>query len=513
MRSVRIVFITFKFDYLLKTISDTLRRLAMVHALCIRKHLLILTTSVVFVFLGLWSLLSVRSASGAVPGDFADLAERLGPTVVNVYTTQTIEVSSSPHQFFFPDQMEIPEPFRRFFGIPESPEPEAPKREMKRTSLGSGVIVASEGYILTNNHVVEDADEINVTLSTFEEYEATIIGRDPKSDLALIKIEAQKDLPSVTFGDSDKLRVGEWVLAIGNPFGLQQTVTAGIISAKGRAINNESYGNFIQTDASINPGTSGGPLFNLEGKMVGVNTAIFSRTGGNIGIGFAIPANMAKNVFAQLKEYGKVTRGWLGVMIQQVTPDLAENFGLERPIGALVGQVVSDSPAEKAGLKAGDVIIEYNGKEVSQMSMLPAMVASTGVGEKASLVVIRDGKKQTITVEIGKLEDEETVLADTETGSSRKLGLTVQELTPKLAESLGIDDTQGVIVSDIQSGSSAGEAGIQRGDIILEINRNKIENIADYKKALQESQEKNNILLLIKRDKSTRFVVIELKGS
>jgi serine protease Do len=242
-----------------------------------------------------------------------------------------------------------------------------------------------------------------------------------------------------------------------------------------------------------------------------VNTAIFSRTGGNIGIGFAIPVNMAKNVLPQLKEHGKVTRGWLGVMIQQVTPELAENFGLDRPIGALVGQVMPDSPAEKAGLKAGDVILEYNGKEVSQMSMLPAMVASTGVGEKASLVLIRDGKKQTLTVEIGKLEDEETVIADTETGTSKKLGMSVQELTPKLAESLGIEETEGLIVSDINPGSAAEEAGIIRGDIILEINREKVESIVQYKKALQAAQEKKSVLLLIKRNKNTRFVVIDLK--
>jgi serine protease Do len=359
--------------------------------------------------------------------------------------------------------------------------------------------------------VIEDADEISVTLHTFEEYAATIVGRDPKSDLALIKIEPKTDLPYITLGDSDKLRVGEWVLAIGNPFGLQKTVTAGIVSAKGRAINNESYGNFIQTDASINPGNSGGPLFNLKGEMVGVNTAIFSRTGGNIGIGFAIPVNMARNVLAQLKEHGKVTRGWLGVMIQQVTSELAENFGLDRPIGALVGQVIADSPAEKAGLKAGDVIIEYNGKEVSQMSMLPAMVASTSVGEKAKLVMIRDGKKQNITVEIGKLEDEEVVVADAETGTSKKLGLTVQELTPKLAESLRIEETQGLIVSDITPGSAAAEVGILRGDIILEINREKVENVAQYKKALQAAQEKKSILLLIKRGQNTRFVVIDFK--
>jgi serine protease Do len=290
---------------------------------------------------------------------------------------------------------------------------------------------------------------------------------------------------------------------------LQKTVTAGIVSAKGRSINNASYGNFIQTDASINPGNSGGPLFNLKGEMVGVNTAIFSRTGGNIGIGFAIPVNMAKNVFAQLKENGKVTRGWLGVMIQQVTADLADNFNLERPIGALIGQVVPESPAEKAGLKAGDVIISYNGKEVSQMTMLPAMVANTTVGEKAKLVLIRDGEKQTITVEIGMLEDEEAVLAGTETGTSKKLGITVQELTPKLAESLGTEVDHGLIVSDVEPESAAAEAGILRGDIILEINREKVGKVAQYIKALQAAQEKKSILLLIQRDQNTRFVVIE----
>jgi len=479
----------------------------MVYALHSRKQSLAVT---IFTLMGLTlAIFSARIVNGAAPPDFADLAEKLSPTVVNIYTTQTIEVSSTPHQFFFPDENEIPEPFRRFFGMPETPE-QAPKREMKRTSLGSGVIVAPDGYILTNNHVVEDADEINVTLYTFEEYVATIVGRDPKSDLALIKIEPKADLQYVSFGDSEKLRVGEWVLAIGNPFGLQQTVTSGIISAKGRAINNQSYGNFIQTDASINPGNSGGPLFNLKGEMVGVNTAIFSRTGGNIGIGFAIPVNMAKNVFAQLKDHGKVTRGWLGVMIQQVTTDLAENFGLERPIGALVGQVIPDSPADKAGIKAGDVIIEYNGKEISQMSMLPAMVANTDVGSKADVVIIRDAEKQNITVEIGKLEDEEPVVADAETGTSKKLGITVQELTPKLAESLGIEETQGLIVTDINSGSAAAAAGILRGDLILEINREKIENIEQYKKAMRTAQEKKNLLLLIKREEHTRFVVIDL---
>ena len=243
--------------------------------------------------------------------------------------------------------------------------------------------------------------------------------------------------------------------------------------------------------------------------MVGLNTAIFSRTGGNIGIGFAIPVNMAKNVFAQLKKHGKVTRGWLGVMIQQVTADLAKNFNLERPIGALVGQVLLDSPAEKAGIKAGDVIISYNGKEVSLMSMLPAMVANTNVGVKAAIVLIRDGKKLNITVVIGRLEDEESILADTATGTSKKLGITVQKLTPKLAESLEIEEVHGLIVTDVDSDSVAAEAGILRGDIILEINREKVENVAQYRKSLQAAKEKKTILLLIQRDQHTRFVVIE----
>ena len=481
----------------------------MVRHAYINKYILIITALLLMGFT--LSFFVSRSAAADVPDSFADLAEKLGPTVVNVYTTQTVEVSSSPHQFPFPDDMEIPEPFRRFFGLPGKPGQPAPKREMKRTSLGSGVIATADGYILTNNHVIEDADEINVTLATFEEYEAKVIGRDPKSDLALIKIETEKELPAVAFGNSDQLRVGDWVLAIGNPFGLQQTVTAGIVSAKGRSINNGTYGNFIQTDASINPGNSGGPLFNLKGEMVGVNTAIFSRTGGNIGIGFAIPANMVKTVMQQLKEHGKVTRGWLGVMIQHVTPELADNFGLDRPIGALVGQVVPDSPAEKAGIKAGDVIIEYNGKEVSQMSMLPAMVVQTPVDEKAKVVLIRDGKKQTITVTIGKMADEQALFDSGEDASGLDLGLTVQELSPELADSLGIEDAAGLIVTNVDSGSTAAEANIKRGDIIQEINREPVDSIAKYKKALLEAKNKKSILLLVKREQHTRFVVINLK--
>lgn len=448
------------------------------------------------------------SAFVAVPQSFADLAEKQGPTVVNVYTTQTVKTPSS-HRFMFPDYKDIPEPFRHFFGLPSRPG-EMPQREFKRNSLGSGVITSPDGYILTNNHVVKDADEISVTLSSYEEYKAKIIGRDRKSDLALIKIDPKHDLPSVTFGDSDALRVGDWVVAIGNPFGLEQTVTAGIVSAKGRAIDNETYGNFIQTDASINPGNSGGGLFNLQGEMVGVNTAIFSQSGGNIGIGFAIPVNMAKNIMQQLKEHGKVTRGWLGVMIQQVTPELAKNFGLERAIGALVGEVTPDSPAAKAGIKQGDVIIKYNGREVSQMSMLPAWVAQTPVGEKAELVVIRDKKEKKIVVTIGALQEKEAT-AGQETGQSTKLGITVQDITPELAESLSVKEGEGVLVSDVDPNSSAAEAGVQQGDVILEVDRTPISGVDQFNEILFKAKEQETILLLVKREKHMLFIGIKNK--
>jgi serine protease Do len=450
-------------------------------------------------------------ATAAGPDSFADLAAKQGPTVVNIYTTQTVKAPSNLHQFLFPDDRNIPEQFRRFFDLPFGHE-KIPQREFKRTSLGSGVITSADGYILTNNHVVKDADEINVRLSTFEEYEAKIIGRDAKTDLALIKIEPKKQLPAVTFGDSDQLRVGDWVMAIGNPFGLEQTVTAGIVSAKGRSIGNETYGNFIQTDASINPGNSGGALFNLKGEMVGVNTAIFSQSGGNIGIGFAIPINMAKNVINQLKEHGKVVRGWLGVMIQQVTPELAKNFGLERPIGALVGEVSPDSPAAAAGIMAGDVILQYNDKEVSQMSMLPAMVAQTPVGSKVELVLMRDGKEKTVPVTIGALKEDTETAASGENEVGQEFGLTVQEITPELAESLDIQGEKGLIVANVEPDSAADEAGLRPGDLILEINREVVTDLNRYNDMIQETRKKDGSLLLrVERDKHRRYVVLSIK--
>ncbi|MDD5760116.1 MAG: trypsin-like peptidase domain-containing protein, partial [Desulfobulbaceae bacterium] len=285
-----------------------------------------------------------RSQTGA-PASFADLAEKYGPMVVNISSTQNVKSRNLPYEYFYNDE-QMPEEFRHFFDMPQGPRHQHALPSQKRTSLGSGVIASADGYILTNNHVVEDADEINVRLANAEEYRAKIIGRDPKTDLALVKIDPKHDLNYVTFGDSDRLRVGDWVIAIGNPFGFEQTITAGIVSGKGRAIGDGPYQNFIQTDASINPGNSGGPLFDMNGQLMGINTAIFSRSGGNIGLGFAIPANMVKSVFTQLKGSGKVTRGMIGVIIQPVTQDLARQFKLDRTIGALIGQVTPGGPAE-----------------------------------------------------------------------------------------------------------------------------------------------------------------------
>ncbi len=471
-------------------------------------------------FLFLFSTLVLATIAGpamakGTPESFADLTEKLSPTVINIYTTQKVKAPSLPEQFMFPDMENMPEPFRRFFNFPHPQGPgneNGHPREFKRTSLGSGVIISADGYIITNNHVVKDADEINVTLASYDEYQAKIIGRDAKTDLALIKIEPKEALPFATFGNSDTLRVGDWVLAIGNPFGLEQTVTAGIVSAKGRAINSETYGNFIQTDASINPGNSGGPLFDLDGNMVGINTAIFSNGGGNIGIGFAIPINMANNVVKQLKEHGTVTRGWLGVMIQKVSPDLAKEFKLDRPIGALVGDVSPEGPAAKAGVKQGDIITHFQGKEVGQMSMLPPMVAQTPVGENAVLDIVRNGKKMKITVAIGKLDEEDDGSGTSpESAPSQELGFTVQGITPELADSLGIEQKSGVIVSNVNPGSPASEAGIRRGDIILEANRKQIKSLGDFKTVVKERKKDDSLLLLVQRDKHTRFVV--LKGN
>lgn len=358
--------------------------------------------------------------------DFVVLAKKLKPVVVNISTTQVSEGRGS-HEFSSPfgDEDPFNDFWRRFFGGP------APRGPQRQRSLGSGFIIDGDGSILTNNHVVENAQKIVVKLAADDqEYEAKVIGRDPKTDIAVIKINAKTNLPAATFGDSDRLEVGEWVVAIGNPFGLDSTVTSGIVSAKGRHIGQGPYDNFIQTDASINPGNSGGPLINLRGEVIGINTAIFSRTGGNMGIGFAIPINLVKEVLPQLRGKGKVTRGFLGVLIQKVTPEIAESLGMDKGNGALVANVTKDGPADKAGVKVGDVIIEFDGKEVKDSSDLPIIVARTPVDRRARMKVLRDKKEITLTVSVGELKDAEVVASAPEKG---ELGLTVQRLTPQMA--------------------------------------------------------------------------------
>jgi serine protease Do len=440
---------------------------------------------------------------GERPESFAQLVKSIKPAVVNISTTRVIKrrfPGMPGHEFdpfreFFGDEF-----FRRFFG-------DIPQREMKRQSLGSGFIISKDGYILTNTHVIENATEIKVSLSDEKVYEAEVAGRDPKTDIALIKIKANGDLPTATLGDSDQLEVGDWVIAIGNPFGLDQTVTAGIVSAKGRMVGAGPYDSFIQTDASINPGNSGGPLFNTKGEVVGINTMIFSPSGGNIGIGFAIPINMAKELLPQLKEKGKVTRGWLGVMIQHVTPELAESFGLAKEKGALVGDVVKDSPAEAAGIKRGDIILKYNGKDVDRMNDLSRMVAATPVGKEVELLLLREGKEMALRVRIGEMKEEAEAL--TEKGE-KDLGMNVQEITPEIAKYFSLEDTPGVIVTNVEPDSAAADAGITKGDVIKEANRIPVKNLSDYREALKKMKGKT-ALFLIKRGDSTLFVTIRVK--
>jgi serine protease Do len=442
--------------------------------------------------------------------NFADLAEALRPSVVNISTSTAPPPpmpprgrggGQPPHGFGGPGDpyQEFWEPFERFFG----PMP----RQGPQRSLGSGFILNREGLILTNNHVVEDADEIVVQLDDEREYKAQLIGRDPKTDIAVIKIEAENHLQPVTLGNSDDLRVGDWIFAIGNPFGLQHTVTAGIVSAKSRFIGQGSYDDFIQTDAAINPGNSGGPLVNLRGEVVGINSAIFSRSGGNIGIGFAIPINLAKELLPQLREKGKVVRGWLGVYIQKVTPEIAESLGLTQSDGALVADVMTGTPAQEAGVEVGDVIVEFDGQPIKNSNDLPTIVARTPVGKATSLRIIRGDKQQTLSVTIGELSDSDAQLA---AGPTAELGLTVQKLTPEIAESLGIDaSTKGVVVAGVDPNSPAEEAQLQRGDVILEVNRKPIEDENGFSSAVRQATNTKTVLLLVRRGENTIFMAIK----
>ena len=440
--------------------------------------------------------------AAATPESFADLAERLKPSVVNIRTTKTITTGrqgtfrspfgeGSPFDQFFGDEF-----FRRFFG-------DIPRREFKQRSLGSGFIISKDGYIFTNNHVVEKADTIIVKVSDEKEYEAKVVGRDKNTDIALLKIEPDNSLPIIRIGDSDKLRVGDWVIAIGNPFGLSQTVTAGIVSAKGRVIGAGPYDDFIQTDASINPGNSGGPLFNMNGEVVGINTAIVAQ---GQGIGFAIPINMAKAILDDLKEKGKVTRGWLGVSVQDITDEIAEGLKLKEKKGALVADVFEGDPADEAGVKSGDVIIRVNGKDVENTHELLKIIAGIKVGKSVDVVILREGKEKEVRIKIAERPERDKLALRSKT--SEHFGMTVQEITPEIAKHLGLPDTNGVIVSEVKEGSAAGATGIRAEDIILQVNKVKIYEMEDYEKEMARAEKAGSVLLLIQRGGSKFFVVI-----
>ena len=442
---------------------------------------------------------AASGATAAAQGlpDFINLAKQLGPSVVNVSTTT---VRGSARNAPGPGGNDPAEEFwERFFGgrIPRGPQ--------RQSGVGSGFIVDSDGTILTNYHVVEGAQKLSVTLSDGQRYDAKVIGSDQKSDIAVIKIDAGRKLPAAPWGDSDDLEVGEWVMAIGNPFGLDHTVTSGIVSAKGRNIGQGPYDNFIQTDASINPGNSGGPLINLRGEVVGINSAIFSQSGGNIGIGFAIPSNAVKELLPQLRDKGKVVRGFIGASVQKVSPEIAESFGINPARGALVADLVKGGPAERAGVKTGDVIVEFDRRPIKDSADLPQQVARVAPGSAVQVKVIRDGKEITLPVTVGEMKEAEVAA----TAQEGELGLTVQPLTPQLAESFGLERTDGLVISSVQPGSAAEEAGLRSGDVVVEINRQAVKSLADYNREIARSEKGKSVLFLVRRGQSSLFLALK----
>lgn len=443
----------------------------------------------------------VNAQPNMVPATFSDLAEKVRPGVVNLRVVKKVKNIGLGSRNFPGLPFGEKDPFPDFFG--PFPQGNRPKGYEQR-GIGSGFVISRDGYILTNNHVVEGADQIKVKLSNGNEYQGTVVGRDPKTDLALLKIKGASDLHPLRLGNSEDLKVGNWVVAVGSPFGLEQTVTAGIVSAKGRVIGSGPYDNFIQTDASINPGNSGGPLINLKGEVIGINTAIMSE---GQGIGFAIPVNLAKEIAGQLQEKGRVTRGWLGVTIQAVTPELAKSFALKENKGALVAQVGPGSPAEKAGIEPGDIILEFDGKKISEPNDLSRTVASTPVGKMTVLKLSRAGKIIDRSLQIGEMaEKRETAQA---ASSHQSLGISVQDLTPDLAQGLGLKKSGGVVVTRIESGSPAEEAGLQTGDVIQEVNRKPVKNADDFLQKMEKSKGQDNILLLIQRGETHLFAAVK----
>jgi serine protease Do len=434
------------------------------------------------------------------PKSFADLAEKVMPAVVNISTISTVRVPGNPFKHFFgPDEGPFGDFFHHFFG-------DIPDRAMKQQSLGSGFIIDKDGYIITNNHVVEGADEIKVKLADGREFKAKVVGRDSKTDIALLKISSLfKYLPSLPLGDSDSMRVGDWVIAVGNPFGLGHTVTQGIISATGRVIGSGPYDDFLQTDAPINPGNSGGPLINVKGEVIGINSAIIA-TGQ--GIGFAIPSNLAKNVTGQLRKTGKVIRGWIGVTIQTVTPEIASSFGLKEPKGVLVGDIVPGGPAEKAGLKRGDIITAFDGRELRKTSDLPMMVADTPVGKTVDVKVIRNGNEMSLKIRVEEQTAQNLALQQMQT-PERDLGMQLDNLSPDVRNKLGIREKSGVAVTRVTPGSPADDAGIKAGDVVKEVNHKSVKDLKDYNNAMAMTEKGKPVLLLMKRGGQTFYISMD----
>lgn len=455
-------------------------------------------------------LISFQVWAAGLP-DFTGLVKELSPAIVNISTVQVAEESTARDEGFRgPQGEEIPDLFRDFFRGFQGPRGGSPEHRAPQ-SLGSGFVISNDGYILTNHHVIDGADQVIVTLSDRRELEAEVIGSDPRSDVALLKVDAD-DLPTLVMGSSEQLEVGEWVLAIGSPFGFDHSVTAGIVSAKERSLQGDSYVPFIQTDVAINPGNSGGPLLNLEGEVVGINSQIYTRSGGFMGLSFAIPIDVAMEVSDQLQDQGFVSRGWLGVIIQEVDRDLAESFGLDKPAGALIAQVLPDSPALAAGLQEGDVIVAFNGREIGVSTELPAQVGRVTPGDSASVEVVRGGESLTIDVEIGLLPSEDELAKSpmgksSKGGSDSRLGMRAVDLDADTAESL--DVRYGVLVEEITEGPAA-DAGIRRGDVITMINGVRIESVAQLDALIPDLPENRPVAVRVVRRGSPVFLAMRL---
>jgi serine protease Do len=474
------------------------------------------------------SLLLIAGAAQAksAPDSFADVAQKLLPAVVNISTTQTIKSDSKgprpgPDLPQFPPGSPFEEFFKDFFDRNQPRgKPEAQPR--RATSLGSGFIIDAGGLVVTNNHVIADADEITVTLQDDTSFKAEVVGRDTKTDLALLRVKPTKPLVAVKFGDSDGTRVGDWVLAIGNPFGLGGTVTAGILSARAREINAGPYDDFLQTDASINRGNSGGPMFNMAGEVIGINTAIYSPSGGSIGIGFAIPSNLAKPVVDQIAKFGHTRRGWLGVNIQSVTDEIAESLGLDKPKGALIASVRDGGPAQVAGIQPGDVVLTFDGKEVTDMRRLPRIVAETPIDKTVKVTVWRKRKENTVDVKVGELDENDQQQAaltpkqqtpPAQDTSVKALGLSLSNLTPELREKFSLaEDTSGVVVTDVDTNSTASEKGVRAGDVIVEVAQEEVKNPNQVAAKIEEARKsgRKSVLLLVDRQGDLRFVALKI---